>query len=261
MGVVNVTPDSFSDGGRWSEPSAAVEHARALLAEGADVIDVGGESTRPGAEPVPEDVELARVLPVLEALAGTCRLSIDTRRARVAEAALAAGASILNDVSGALWPVAAAAGAEWVAMHSRGDPRTMQAMAHYDDVVGEVRDWLVERATEAQAAGVPRVWIDPGIGFAKRLEHNVALLAHLDELVATGFPVLLGTSRKTFLGRLLAASDRRVPPSEDGDPVPPDDRVEGSLATAVWGFTHGVAMVRVHDVAPTVHARELVGAS
>lgn len=255
MGVVNVTPDSFSDGGRYLDHGAAVAHGLALVAAGADVVDVGGESTRPGADPVPVAEERARVLPVVEALSPHVRVSIDTRKAAVAESAVAAGATLVNDVSASLHEVAAAAGVGWVAMHMQGDPRTMQADPRYDDVVLDVRDFLVGRATAAVAAGVPEVWIDPGIGFGKTLAHNLALLARLDTLVATGFPVLLGTSRKRFLGVLLAAADGA---GEDGPPTPPDDRLEGSLATAVWGCAAGAAMVRAHDVAGTVAAARIV---
>ena len=247
MGVLNVTPDSFSDGGRWLDPDAAVAHGLAMVAEGADVVDVGGESTRPGADPVPVDEELARVLPVVEALASHVRVSIDTRKAEVAEAAIAAGATLVNDVSASLAPVAAAAGVGWVVMHMKGDPRTMQDSPAYDDVVAEVRAFLVQRAS---AAGVEEVWIDPGIGFGKTLEHNLALLAHLGDLVATGFPVVVGTSRKSFLGRLTA--------TPDGRPAPVDDRVEASVATAAWALHAGAAMVRVHDVRQTVEAARLL---
>jgi dihydropteroate synthase len=245
MGVLNVTPDSFSDGGKWLDPDAAVAHGLDLAAAGAAVVDLGGESTRPGAEPVAEDEELRRVLPVVEALAPHVRVSIDTRKRRVAEAALAAGATLLNDVSASLHEVAAAAGAGWVAMHMRGEPRTMQLDPHYDDVVREVRDFVVARAEAAGAAGVDEVWIDPGIGFGKTVAHNLVLLRRLRVLVDTGFPVLVGTSRKGFLGRLTG-----------GAPV--DDRLEGSLATALWAMREGAAMVRVHDVRPTVQAARLL---
>jgi len=213
-----------------------------MVADGADVVDVGGESTRPGADPVPVDVELRRVLPVVEALAAHVRVSIDTRRTEVAERALEAGATLVNDVSATLAPVAAAAGAGWVAMHMRGDPRTMQQAPAYDDVVAEVRTFLVERAESA----VGEVWIDPGIGFGKALEHNLTLLRRLGELVATGYPVVVGTSRKAFLGRLTGGAGV-------------DDRVEASIATAAWSLSQGAAMVRVHDVAPTVAAARLLG--
>lgn len=248
MGVVNVTPDSFSDGGRYLDHGAAIAHGRALVRDGADVVDVGGESTRPGAEPVPVDEELDRVVPVVRALAPHVRVSIDTRKEEVAEAALGAGATLVNDVSASLHEVAAAHRAGFVAMHMQGDPRTMQRRPHYDDVVADVADFLVGRAERARAAGVDEVWIDPGIGFGKTTDHNLALLAHLDVLVATGFPVLVATSRKRFLGELLAAADGGT------DPVPADDRIEGSVATAVWSFAHGAAMVRAHDVAATVAA-------
>ncbi|HEX6417611.1 MAG TPA: dihydropteroate synthase [Acidimicrobiales bacterium] len=255
MGVVNVTPDSFSDGGRYFRHDAAVDHARALVAQGADWVDVGGESTRPRAEPVPVDEELRRVIPVIESLASEgVAVSVDTRRAAVARAALAAGARMVNDVSASLAAEAASGGAAFVAMHMRGDPRTMQDDPRYEDVVTEVRDHLVARAGSARAAGVAEVWIDPGIGFGKTLEQNLALLANLDVLVATGHPVLVGTSRKAMLGTLAARADpaAAVPP--------PADRLEGSVATAVWALARGAAMVRVHDVAATVRAVEAAGA-
>ncbi len=222
MGVVNVTPDSFSDGGRYLHHEAAIAHGRSLVAEGADVLDIGGESTRPGADPVDPAEERRRVRPVLEALAAEVRVSIDTRHAEVAEAAIGAGATLVNDVSASLAPVAAAAGpgVGFVAMHMLGDPRTMQSDPRYDDVVADVTRFLVDRAEAAVALGVDEVWIDPGIGFGKTLAHNLAIVAHLDALVATGFPVVVGTSRKGFLGTLLAASDG-LPP---GQTVPPDDR-------------------------------------
>jgi dihydropteroate synthase len=260
MGVVNVTPDSFSDGGRYLDHEAAITHGRALAAQGADIIDVGGESTRPGADPVPAADELGRVLPVVEGLvAAGVAVSIDTRKAEVAEAAVGAGACLVNDVSATLAPVAAATKAGFVAMHMLGDPRTMQRDPVYDDVVAEVRDFLVERAEAAVAAGVPAdaVWIDPGIGFGKRLEHNLALLANLDELVTTGFPVLVATSRKSMLGTLAARADRSDPAAR---PTPTNDRIEGSLATATWALWRGAAMVRVHEVVETVRVVEAVRA-
>jgi dihydropteroate synthase len=246
MGVLNVTPDSFSDGGRWFDRDAAIAHGLEMTGQGADVVDVGGESTRPGAEPVDEAEELRRVVPVVEALAPHVRVSVDTRKRGVAEAALAAGATLLSDVTASLFDVAAAAGAGWVAMHMQGDPRTMQDDPRYDDVVAEVRAFLVERASAARSAGVSEVWIDPGIGFGKNVEHNLALLAHLDELVATGFPVLVGASRKRFLGVLTGVDD-------------PADRLEGSLAAATWAMSAGAAMVRAHDVRATVEAARIVG--
>ncbi|MDP9420924.1 MAG: dihydropteroate synthase [Actinomycetota bacterium] len=246
MGVLNVTPDSFSDGGRFTDPEAAVARGLEMKLEGADVIDVGGESTRPGALPVGETEERRRVLEVVAALASDIAVSVDTRSAAVAEAAVEAGASLINDVSASLWPVAAALGVGWVAMHMQGEPRTMQLDPRYDDVVSEVRSFLLARAEQAGAAGVREVWIDPGIGFGKRLEHNLALVRCLDHLVDTGVPVLVGASRKGFLGALLGGA-------------PTDDRLEGSLAVAVWAATSGVGMVRVHDVAATVQALRLVG--
>jgi dihydropteroate synthase len=251
MGVLNVTPDSFSDGGRWFDHGLAVEQGLRMAAEGADIIDVGGESTRPGATPVAVDEELRRVLPVVRALAPQVRVSIDTRKRAVAEAAVEAGASIVNDVSASLWPVAAAGRVGWIAMHLRGDPQTMDTLAEYGDVVGEVREFLVARAQEATAGGVGEVWIDPGLGFAKTAAHNLTLLRHLDELVDTGWPVVVGASRKRFIGALAAAPGQ--------PPVPVDDRLEGSLAAATWAMARGAAVVRVHDVRETVQAAKLVG--
>ena len=256
MGVINVTPDSFSDGGDYLDHETAIARGHALIAEGADVIDVGGESTRPGAEPVPAAEELRRVLSVVEALSPHVRISIDTRKPEVAEAAITSGATLVNDVSATLYPVAASAGpgVGYVAMHMLGDPRTMQKNPTYGDVVADVRDFLVERADAARAAGVEEIWIDPGIGFGKTTDHNLSLLKHLNVLVSTGLPVLLGTSRKRFLGSLLADADRPRP----ADPVPVADRVEGSVASAVWAMVQGVRMVRVHDVRATVHAATVV---
>jgi len=254
MGVINVTPDSFSDGGRYLDPARAVAHARDLVAAGADWLDVGGESTRPGAQPVGDEEEQRRVLPVVEALtAEGLRVSIDTRHPAVARAAVAAGATLLNDVGATQGDVAAELGVAWAATHVQGEPATMQDAPRYDDVVAEVRDLLVERAERAARAGAPEVWIDPGIGFGKTLGHNLALLAHLDAFVATGFPVLVGTSRKAFLGRLLADSDGVA------DPTPTDDRLEGSLASATWAFACGARMVRVHDVRAAAEAAQLIG--
>jgi len=253
MGVVNVTPDSFSDGGQFADHEGAIAHGLELAAAGADWVDVGGESTRPGATEVPEAEELRRVVPVVEALAAAgLAVSIDTRKAAVARAAVAAGARLVNDVSASLGDVAAELGVAWAAMHAQGEPATMQHAPHYDDVVREVRDHLVARADAALAAGVPEVWIDPGIGFGKTADHNLTLLAHLDELVATGYPVLVGTSRKGFLGALLGRSDGTA------GPAPMDDRLEGSLATATWAMAAGARMVRVHDVRATVHAAQVI---
>lgn len=245
MGILNVTPDSFSDGGRFVDPVAALAHAETMLQEGADIIDVGGESTRPGADPVSIQEESDRVLPVIERLAGRCPVSIDTRKTEVADAALAAGATILNDVSGSLHDVAARHGAGWIAMHMKGEPATMQEAPEYRDVVAEVKDFLAARIERARAAGVDRVWIDPGIGFGKSQEHNLLLLRHLSELTALGAPVAIGTSRKRFLGALANEAETH-------------DRLEGSVATATWAMTQGVALVRVHDVEATAQARSLL---
>ena len=186
MGVLNVTPDSFSDGGRYLRPADALARGLAMVAEGADLVDVGGESTRPGARPVDEDEELRRVVPVVEALAGRVRLSVDTTKPSVARAAVAVGATLVNDISGRLFPVAASLGVGWVAMHMQGTPADMQRRPHYDDVVGEVHDFLLALAERARSAGVGEVWLDPGIGFGKTAAHNLALLGHVGELVRAG---------------------------------------------------------------------------
>jgi dihydropteroate synthase len=254
MGIVNVTPDSFSDGGRFLAADAAIAHGLELLTEGASILDVGGESTRPGASPVDLDTELARVIPVIEALASHCRVSVDTRKPEVARAAVAAGATLINDVSARLWTVAADLGVGWVAMHMRGEPGSMQTDPYYSDVVTEVRAFLVAAATRAADAGVGEIWIDPGFGFGKSLDHNLALLAHLDRIVDLGWPVLVGTSRKAMLGRLLAESDRVT------GPVPPDDRLAGSIATEVWAMHHGARMIRAHDVRSAIQAAKVVAA-
>jgi dihydropteroate synthase len=256
MGVLNVTPDSFSDGGLYATTERAVAHGLDMVAEGADLIDVGGESSRPGAEPVALDEELARTVPVVEALAAAgARVSVDTTKAAVARAALAAGATLVNDISASLADLAAEAGAGWVAVHMQGEPRTMQAQPHYDDVVAEVYGFVLERAVAALAAGVSEVWVDPGIGFGKRPEHNLALLSSLGDLVAAAAAedckVLVGTSRKRFLSA-FGAPDPETP-------IGVERRLEASLATAVWSLVQGAAMVRAHDVAASVQAATLVG--
>lgn len=254
MGVVNVTPDSFSDGGAFLAPDAALAQARRLIAEGADILDVGGESTRPGAEPVPEAEELRRVVPLIRAIRAESPvpISIDTMKPAVARAACAAGATIWNDVTALAWSpesaaVAAELACEVVLMHMQGEPRTMQADPAYLDVAAEVRDHLAARAERAMAAGVARerIWLDPGIGFGKRPEHNLALLARLDTLVALGFPVLLGVSRKRFIRAVARAAEA------------PRERIGGSLAGALVGAAAGCAAVRVHDVRETVEALDL----
>lgn len=242
LGILNVTPDSFSDGGKYLDPDLAVAHAEAMLAEGADIIDVGGESTRPGAEPIDEETELARVLPVVERVATSGRVAIDTRRERVAREAVAAGATVINDITATLWPVAAELDVGWIAMHMQGDPTSMQRRPTYGDVVVEVRDFLVGRAEQARAAGVQEIWIDPGFGFGKTLDHNLELLANLDTLVSTGWPVAVGTSRKSMIGQLIARSDGA------DQRTPPEDRLVGSVVTATYAMLQGADLVRVHDV-------------
>jgi len=261
MGVVNVTPDSFSDGGRWLDALAAVDHGERLAAEGADLVDVGGESTRPGAARVPVDEELRRVLPVVSALAGNgIDVSIDTMRAEVARRALDAGAVLVNDVSGGLadadMPKAVAGtGARYVAMHWRGHSDVMQARAEYGNVVAEVASELVARVGALVEAGldVRQIVLDPGLGFAKTAEHNWQILARLDELVALGRPLLVGSSRKRFLGTLLA------PPG--GDPVPTDQRDAATAATTVIAAAAGAWCVRVHDVRASADAVRVVAAT
>ncbi len=254
MGIVNVTPDSFSDGGRFLDPAAAIAHGRSLVAEGAAILDVGGESTRPGAGAVGIDEELRRVIPVIEGLAGECRISVDTRKPEVARAAVRAGATLINDVSATLWPVAAELGVGWIAMHMQGEPATMQAEPHYDDVVAEVCRFLVEHAEAAKSGGVTEIWVDPGFGFGKTTKHNLELLAHLDRVVELGWPVVVGISRKAMLGRILAESDGVA------DPVPPDDRLAGSIASEVWAMHLGAGMIRAHDVRSAVQAAKVVAA-
>lgn len=242
LGILNVTPDSFSDGGRFLDPDVAIKYAAEMIADGADIVDVGGESTRPGSEPVSAADEIRRVLPVVEAVAELAPVSIDTRRSEVAHAAVAAGATIINDISAALWPTAAELGVGWIAMHMQGEPATMQDHPVYDDVVDEVIRFLDERATEATRAGVTELWVDPGFGFGKTLEHNIALLASLDRLVAAGWPVAVGTSRKSMLGQLLARSD-----GAEGV-IPPDDRLVGSVVSATYAMSCGAELIRAHDV-------------
>lgn len=251
MGIVNVTPDSFSDGGRLTSVESAVAHGLRLVEQGADILDVGGESTRPGAEPVAEAAEIARVVPVIEGLRDRWDgpISIDTMKPAVARAAVAAGATMWNDVTALGFApdspaTAAELGCDLVLMHMQGEPRTMQADPHYDDVVGEVADWLTARAEAAMAAGVARerIWLDPGIGFGKTAAHNLALTAQLARLVATGFPVLYGASRK----RLIQSVD---PTATD-----PGDRLGGSLALALEAARAGASIIRVHDVRETVQA-------
>jgi dihydropteroate synthase len=247
MGVLNVTPDSFSDGGRYADLAAAVAHAVIMRADGADLVDVGGESTRPGAARVDPQVETSRVVPVIEALtARGVSTSIDTTRARVAAAALSAGASVVNDVSGGLADpdmvrVVAEAGCPWILMHWRGHSDRMTELATYGDVVADVRDELCRRVDAALAAGVhpDMVIIDPGLGFAKLPEHNWRLCARLDELTALGFPVLVGASRKSFLGVLLASA---------GQPRPTGEREMATAAVTLLALQAGAWGVRVHDV-------------
>jgi len=255
MGVLNVTPDSFSDGGRFLDPETAAAHAMRMAADGADLIDVGGESTRPGSDPVSDDEERARVIPVIERLVADLpdvSISVDTRKAGVAKAALDAGAAIVNDISSGADPdmfgVVKDAGAGMVLMHMQGDPKTMQQAPHYDDVVDEVREYLRERIEAAEFAGIDpeRLCIDPGIGFGKTLEHNLTLMHHLDVLLDLGRPVMVGPSRKRFIGTILG--------------LPEGERVEGTAGAVAWLVARGANIVRVHDVKETARVVRIVDA-
>jgi dihydropteroate synthase len=258
MGVVNVTPDSFSDGGRFLDPDAAVAHALRLAGEGADILDFGGESTRPGAEPVSADEERRRVVGVIErveAKSTGARLSIDTSKASVAEAALDAGATMVNDVTALrgdpdLAALVAERGVDCCLMHMLGEPRTMQLDPRYDEVVADVAAFLEERLAHATGAGIAeeRILLDPGIGFGKKLEHNLELLRRLDEIVAIGRPVVVGTSRKSFLGLLTGRAE-------------PDQRLPGTIATNVLALERGASVFRVHDVAPVREALQVAAAT
>ncbi|MGA8364420.1 MAG: dihydropteroate synthase [Solirubrobacteraceae bacterium] len=265
MGVVNVTPDSFSDGGLFLDAQAAIAHAREMVGEGAEIVDVGGESTRPGAEPVPATEELRRVLPVVEgvAAAGTgAQVSIDTSKASVARACIAAGATLINDVTALrgdpeMAALVAESGTECCLMHMRGEPRTMQVDPRYDDVVDDVKSFLEERMAYAVDAGVreERIMLDPGIGFGKTLAHNLALLRRLRELASLGRPLVVGTSRKSFIGRLLADVAGQT------EPVAASERLEGTIATSVLAYERGASVFRVHDVAPVRAALTVAAAT
>lgn len=256
MGIVNVTPDSFSDGGEWFEHAAAIEHGRELIGRGAAIVDVGGESTRPGSEPVGEDEELRRVVSVVEGLRDAgAQISVDTSKRAVAEAALAAGATYVNDVTAFradpdLAGLVADAGCDCCLMHMLGDPRTMQTNPRYDDVVSEVKAFLEQRLAAAVAAGIDerRVYLDPGIGFGKTIDHNLELLRRLDELVAIGRPLVVGTSRKTFLAKITGRDD-------------PHQRVIGTVATNVLALERGASVFRVHDVSETRDALAVAAAT
>lgn len=255
MGILNVTPDSFSDGGLYMQPTEALRHALALVADGADIIDVGGQSSRPGADHVSEDEELRRVLPVVEMLAEEWPgpISIDTSSARVAGETLAAGAGIVNDIAGfsgdpALQGVTAGHGAACILMHMRGAPATMQEEPSYDDLIGEIAGFLADGVKRALAAGIAedQIAVDPGIGFGKTTKHNLAILKHLPELKVLGKPIVIGTSRKSFIGNVLD--------------VPVEERLEGTIATAAYAVAQGARIVRVHDVGPIARAVRMIEA-
>lgn len=255
MGILNVTPDSFSDGGHYAGTGAAIERGRELAALGAHIIDVGGESTRPGSDTVSAAEEAARVVPVVSALSDELGVpvSVDTRHAEVAAACVAAGASIINDISGfgdpAMIDVATSCDAGLVVMHMRGEPKTMQEEPRYADVTAEVSGYLAARARELEAAGIDRqrIMLDPGLGFGKTTAHNLEMLRHLGQFVSLGYPLLIGASRKRFIGEIT-------------DVATPDDRVHGSVAVAVWSAMHGADVVRVHDVEATVQALAIIAA-
>ena len=256
MGILNVTPDSFSDGGQFAGTEHALAHARRMLNEGADIIDVGGESTRPGAEPVPAEEEMRRVLPVIERLHALCPapISVDTCKAAVAGAAGAGRGGLINANGGRprdreIARVAADRGATLILMHIRGTPRTMQQEIHYDDVVADIVAFLRRQVQVAVDAGVPRerLIVDPGIGFGKRVEHNLEILRRLRELTALGLPILIGTSRKRFIGEVLGG-------------LPPEQRVEGTAATVAVSILNGASIVRVHDVLPMVRVARMTDA-
>lgn len=256
MGILNVTPDSFSDGGEFASAESALVHARRMIAEGADILDIGGESTRPGAARVSADDQIGRVCPVIEAIRreSDIAISIDTTLSEVAKAAVVAGAGILNDISAgredaAMFALAAQRRLPVILMHMLGEPGTMQNNPDYADVTREVSEFLQKRAQAVAQSGVPagHILLDPGIGFGKTVEHNLQLLRDLPQLAELGYRVLVGTSRKRFIGTITGVSD-------------PHQRIYGSVASAVWSILHGVSIVRVHDVLPTVQALGMIGA-
>jgi len=250
MGVLNTTPDSFSDGGDFSTTNVAVAHAEQMLADGAHIIDIGGESSRPGADPVSESAELDRVIPVIERLAGRCVISIDTAKPTVAHEALRAGAHVVNDITASLEDVAGDHGAGWIAMHMLGVPSSMQDAPEYEDAVAEVGEVLSDSIRRGRAAGVDRMWLDPGIGFGKTTTHNLMLLRDLRTLSKPGAQLLLGVSRKRFIGEIHAFSDQV-------DNVGVNDRLAGSVLCAAWAYGQGAHVVRAHDVRSTALAAAL----
>lgn len=258
MGILNVTPDSFSDGGQFFSFESALERVRQLIREGADIIDIGGESTRPGAQPVSEDEELRRVIPVIRAIRkeSAVPISIDTYKASVAEAALEAGANVINDISALRFDprmaqVVAQACVPVVLMHMLGEPRTMQQKPVYTDVVREIKEFLAERIAFARAHGIEKIIIDPGIGFGKTVEHNIEILRRLGELRELGCPILIGTSRKSFIGKLGGTEE---------NPLPIHERLEGTIASNVIAVLKGAQIVRVHDVAAMKKSLTIVDA-
>ncbi len=262
MGIVNVTPDSFSDGGCYFSTDAAIAHAEMLTLKGADIIDIGGESTRPGSQRIDEASELQRTIPVVSALAAQgITVSIDTTKAAVALAAIEAGATIINDVSASLYEVAATTGVGWIAMHALADSATMQDNPQYGDVVEEIAEFLSLAVRRGRDAGVTQIWIDPGIGFGKTTKHNIEIVSNIDRFLEIA-PLLIGASRKSVVGNLHARSDAFLCAGKNCYefalvPTPTDDRLEGSVAFALWSAYLGVDMIRVHDVEATVQALSL----
>ncbi|MFT7475528.1 MAG: dihydropteroate synthase [Verrucomicrobiales bacterium] len=254
MGILNTTPDSFSDGGSWGTVDRAVRQAEQMLIDGAHVIDVGGESSRPGADPVDKDEELRRVIPVIERLAGRCVMSIDTAKPEVGEAALRAGVHIVNDITASLEDVAGAYRAGWIAMHMQGKPRDMQDDPKYRNVVADIRAALELYAKRGEVAGVRRMWLDPGIGFGKTTNHNLNLLRDLKNLSNVGPDLVIGVSRKRLIGQIHALSDRTEPDVVVGVA----DRLEGSVLAAVWSWRAGAHIVRAHDVRATAAAARIL---
>lgn len=254
MGIVNVTPDSFSDGGQYFDLDLAVQQGKKLVAEGADIVDIGGQSTRPGAEIIPLEAELQRVVPVIQALAAhvTVPISVDTTRALVAAQAIAAGATWVNDVSGGtddpeLLPVVARTGATLVLMHRRGTPQTMQTLTHYQDLIGEIRAFFVQQISKAQQLGIEKIILDPGIGFAKNTEQNLTLLRQLDQFKSLNYPLLIGPSRKSFIGHILDQPD-------------PQQRVWGTAAACCAAIAQGADILRVHDVSEVKQVAQVADA-
>jgi dihydropteroate synthase len=250
MGILNVTPDSFSDGGLYFDTHKAIERGFELYKQGADIVDIGGESSRPGAEPVEESEELRRIMPVVKELVSAgIPVSVDTVKEKVAQKAIENGAVLINDISGNLYPICAKYGCAWVAMHMLGNPKTMQIEPKYDDVVEEVMQYFERKISVALECGVKEIWVDPGIGFGKTLNHNLELIRALPRFVSLGYPVLIGVSKKSFLGMLI---------SKDSKPADVSERLPATLAAESWCMINGAEMIRAHDVAELNQARRIM---